>query len=200
MATGQFQYRNYEQAMAAPRPFWKKAAPGIAAMVGGPLAASALPALFGGGAASGAASTAASTVPAVAGSTLPAAASGMTIGKILSNPLTTLGVNSLTSILGARSANKANRYQVDRNAEAVAKQIALEEQRLAAEAEERQAQRIEDQRRWEAEEAYKAKVLAASEDDRMYNRGIEDRRQARISAYDPIRQRALRSVGSILGF
>lgn len=182
-----------------------------AAIIGG----AAAPALFGGGAAAsapsfglGAANTgawasgvgAAPAVAGVAGSTLPAAASGMTMGKILSSPALGLGVNSAMSIIGQRAANNATRYQTDRNAEAVAKQIALEEQRLASETSERQAQRVEDQRRWEAEEAYKAKVLAASEEERLYARAMADKRQARVDAYDPIRQRALRSVGSILGF
>lgn len=181
------------------------------AAMGGIAGAGAVPALFGGGGVtsapawsmSGVSAPSFGAVPAVAGvggSTLPAAASGMTMGKILSSPLAGLGVNSAMSLLGMRSANKANKYQVDRNSEAVAKQIALEEQRLASEASERQAQRIEDQRRWEAEEAYKAKMLAASEDERLYNRSILEKRQARVDAYDPIRQRALRSLGSILGF
>ena len=173
-----------------------KWAPRLAtAAVGGLAGAAAMPALFGGGTAATVAG-----VPSVAGSTVPAAASGMTIGKILSNPLTSLGVNTITSLLGARSANKANKYAVDRNAEGLARQIAMEEQRIAADAEERRLQRIEDQRRWEAEEAYKAKVLAASEDDRLLNRSILEKRQARIDAYDPLRQRAMRSVGAILGF
>jgi len=174
--------------------------------------AAALPALFAGGGAAapsfgiGAANTGTWTtaLPAtVAGSTLPAAgaAAKFSIGRLLSNPLTSLAVNSATSLLGARAQNKANQYAVDRQAEGLAQQLAIEEKRIADEAAERAAQRIEDQRRWEAQEAHNAKVLAASEDERLFARRMLEEREGRRAAYESqYRQPALRSVRSILGF
>jgi hypothetical protein len=146
--------------------------------------AAAAPALFGG---------AAATTGGAAAATTAGAGKALTLGSILNHPLTSLGVNTVGSVLSARSQNKANQYQADKNAEGLAQQIALERERIENEKAEIAATRAEDQRRWNAEEAYRAKQAADAEEERQYM-------LARRRAYDPMRERALRTVGSILGF
>lgn len=148
------------------------------------------PALFGGG---GIASTGGASAATTAGAPTVAGTGGFSLGKLLSSPLAGLGVNAFTSLMGARSANKAAQYQADRNAEGLAQQIALEQKRLADERAELAAYREEQKRQWEAEESYRVKEAADKEQERQY---VLQRR----ARYDPMRERALRTVGSILGF
>lgn len=159
--------------------------------LGAPLIAAGAPALFGGGAVASTGGAAAATTAGAP--TAATVGTGLTLGKVLNNPLTALGVNAITSLMGMRSANKANQYQADRNAEGLAAQLALERERIENEKAEAAATRAEDTRRWNAEEAYRVKQAADAEAERQY---LLQRR----ARYDPMRERALRTVGSILGF
>lgn len=158
--------------------------------VGGIATAGIAPALFGGG---GVAATTGGPAAATTAGAPSVASGGFSLGRILNSPLAGLGVNAFTSLLGMRSANKQNKYAADLNAQGLTQQLALERERLENERREIAATREEDKRRWEAEEAYRVKQAADQEQERQYVR----QRRAR---YDPMRERALRTVGSILGF
>lgn len=180
-------------ALARSQGRWKvadKLAFGAAAI---PFAAAA-PVLFGGGASMPAAATEGVGFSSAGGSGM-----GFSLGKLLgSRGVEAIG-NGVTSILGMRSQNNANRYATDVNARLTAQQIQMEQDRIARQEAADAADRADAQKRWEAEQAMKAKELAASEEERAYNRQLLDAREARRALYDPYRQNAMRSLGAILG-
>jgi hypothetical protein len=187
-------YGNYLRSHG-PRGFdWRYLAP-----VAGIAAAPALGALLGGG------GTAASVnglplvphaAPVVAGGT---SGGGMTLGSLLGSRGFETGVNALTGFLGNRSQNKANRYAIDANARLTADQIRFEQERIRRQEEADALDRADAERRWNAEQALRAQQHAASEEERAYNRRLMDAREARRAVFRPYSERAMRTLGSILG-
>lgn len=179
---------------------------GGAALFGGGAALSSLLApaasagLAGGGAVAGPVASGAGA--SVAGTT----GGGMTLGRIFGSRGFEAGANALTSLLGMRSQNRANRYATDANSRIMADQTRLEQERIRRQEEADAADRADIERRWVAEQAQKAQEYAALQEEREYNRSISDRqlrlddeREARRAVYRPYGVRAMRSLGSILG-
>lgn len=174
-----------------PRGFdWRYAAPvaGIAAM---PAVAA-----VGGGSAAGSA-----TLPAVAteGIGFSSAGGGMTLGSLLGSRGFEAAMNAGTSLFGMRAQNRANRYAADANSRLMAEQIAMERERLRVQQEADAADRADAERRWAAEQAFAAKQFDAGEEERAYNRSLVEAREARRAAFRPYSERAMRTLGSILG-
>lgn len=179
---------------------WRYAAPvaGIAALPAiGALAA-------GSGAAAGAGSVNGLAITPYAGSvaasgTGAATGGGMTLGRILGSRGFDTVANGVTSWLGNRAQNKANRYATDANTALMSRQIAMEQERIKAQQDADAADRVDATRRFDAEEAFKAKQFAASEEERAYTRKLLDDREARRAVFRPYSERAMRSLGAILG-
>lgn len=135
-------------------------------------------------------------IPGLGGAANTAAASG--IGGALSHPLTRMGAQGVFGFLQQRSQNKANDRATQAQMGLADRQLAMETQRLADERSDNLAARAEDQRRWEAEEAYRKQILdrdnAYLEEDRGYQREREDRRRA----FAPYQQMAMARLGRYL--
>lgn len=165
--------------------------------VAAPYAALAAPPLIGafsGGAGAGAASAGAASA-GTAGTAGAAAGGG-----ILAHPLTGLAASGIFGAIQQRSQNKANDRATAAQMGLADRQLALETQRLADERTDQLAARGEDQKRWEADDAYRRSALDAENEDRAYNRAITDRREARRMSYQPYADRALQLVGRYLRF
>lgn len=132
------------------------------------------------------------------GGTGGGAGGGMTLGRIFGSRGFEAGVNGLTSIMGMRSQNNANRYATDANSRLMADQIRLEEARIRKQDEIDAADRADAERRWAAEEEWRRKQHEASEEERAYTRRLSEEREGRRAAYRPYRDSALRTLGSLL--
>lgn len=152
-----------------------------------PYAALAAPLLGGGAAAATGTAASAAAAPAASG-----------LSGVLSHPLTNLVGSGLFGFLQQRSQNKANDRAMQAQMSLTDRQLALEQQRLADERTDMLAARSEDQRRWEADEAYRRSVLEADNEERAYNRAISDRREATRAAFAPYQQMAMRRLGRYL--
>lgn len=167
---------------------WKVADKFAWGAVAAPFAFAAAPAIagaFGGaGGAAGAAGTAAGTTAGTAGAA--ATGAGMNLGSLWN--IANLGVNTASSIFGARSQNKS----VDR-------QIALQReenaQRLAADAE----ARVEAKRQFDAQQANEAHRIAAEDEERSYTRRLLEEREARLAPYRAQADMARRRLAAFLG-
>lgn len=140
------------------------------------------------------------------GAIAPAAAGKFTLGSLLGSKGMELGVGVGTSLLAQRSQNKANRYTTDRNAELTREQMRLENERLVRAEAAEAADRADAERRWQAEQAFQKSTFDATEEERAYNRSISDRqlrlddeREQRRAPYRAASERAMRTLGSILG-
>ena len=177
-----------------------KWAPRIAtAAVGGYLGGVAAPALFGSGAAaSGAASSApatgggfwsgvsAPTFGAAGGATAAASvippmvsapAARFTLGNILK--MAEVGVPAITGLFGMRSQNRALDRQAQAEQAALAEEIVFAREQEAQRRAEAERMFVEDQRRWEAEERNRGRELAATEEERAFNRRLLEERESR---------------------
>lgn len=181
----------------------------VAAPVAGIAAAPALAAMFGlgGGASAAGAATSGATAPAVAGATT-AAKAGMAarLGSIFSNPGFEVGANSALTLFGQHQQNKANTQARADALATQAKQIELEQQRLAQEAQNANLDR-EDARALNAaiQDLEKKKFAIAQEQaefDRsnvLFERGKYDQEQSRLAPYRQISEQALRRLSSMWG-
>jgi hypothetical protein len=188
-----------------PRGFdWRYLAP-----VAGIAAAPALGALLGGGGAAASGSATVNGLPLVPHAASVAsgtAGGGMTLGSLLGSRGFEVGANALTSLFGMRSQNRANRYATDANARLTSEQLAFERERIRRQEEADALDRADAERRWQAEQERYAREHAASEEERAYRRTISDRqlrlddeREARRAVFRPYSERAMRSLGAILG-
>lgn len=116
----------------------------------------------------------------------------MSMGNLLR--LGELGAGLFGNIFGQRSQNRANDQAARMQQEQFAQQQALLER-----------QQIEDQRRWEAEEAFRAKQLASQEEERLYNRTLSEKQQrlldeaeARKAPRRALSQQALMRISELL--
>lgn len=121
----------------------------------------------------------------------------MTLGNMLK--LGELGVGGISSLFGARSANKTARYAADSNARTIASQMALERERLATEAATNARQEAEAKRQWEANQLMQQRQFDASEEERLYNRRLLDEREARAAPRRAMADRARMRLGALLG-
>lgn len=166
-----------------------------------PYAALVAPLLGGGAAAATGSSGIPGFVPGWEGSASLLFSGGGAAGRVaglLRHPLTNLGAQGVFGMLGQRSQNKANDRAMQAQMSLTDRQLALEQQRLADERTDMLAARSEDQRRWEADEAYRRSVLEADNEERAYNRAISDRREATRAAFAPYQQMAMRRLGRYL--
>lgn len=205
MAKGDFVYRNYRDALAAPSAsVWKNAILPIGITATGGLAASAL----GGGAAAGASGYSSpgifggmfsASAPSVAAPVVTGAG-GSTLGSILNSDALGLGVGAVTNWLGNRSQNKSNKYVADLNAKNTSETLALERQRLEQEAQNANLDRADAMKMQEAINELKRRELDAAEEERAYTRSLVEARELRAAPRREMSARAMRSLGSILGF
>lgn len=148
-------------------------------VIGAATAGAAAP-LFGGGAA------ASSAAPAVAQSSVPAAAKagGMTFGNLFK--LAEVGVPAITGLLGQRSQNRALDRQQQLEQQNYAQQIAMAREHETYRRSEAERVAAEEARRWQAEEAFRQKQWEAQERDRL---DLEARREPRRQAAQQARLR-----------
>jgi len=180
-----------------PRGFdWRYAAP-----VAGIAALPAIGAAFAGGSgfASVPGAVGASSAPLGTGTVTGGSGMGFSLGKLLGSRGFDTVANGVTSLLGMRAQNNANRYATDANSALMARQIAMAEAQIKAEHDANEADRADATRRFDAEQAFKAKEFDASEEERAYNRKLLEDREARRAVFRPYSESALRSLGAILG-
>lgn len=146
------------------------------------------------GGSSAAASGGSTAIPAgfsyapAAGGAMTAVGQGMSLGKFLNSDLLGLGVNSVMSILGNRANSRAQQ-------EALAAQTAANNQAHAL-----QLQSLADARAAnDAQNEMRRRELAASEEDRAFNRRLIEEREARLAPYRAMSERARMSLASFLG-
>lgn len=167
--------------------------------VASPFVAAAAPAVLGafsgGGAASGAGS-AASAAGSAAGASAPAVGAGMTFGNMLK--LGELGVGAATNILGQRSQNRALNQQqaIDQRNYGEQMQLAREQEAYRRAEADRVAR--QEEARWQTEEAYRQKQVAADEEERAYSRRLLDEREARRAPKRAAGQAALLRLQDLL--
>lgn len=172
---------------------WKTADKFAWGAVASPFVAAAAPAVLGafsgGGAASGAAGSA-------AGASAPAVGAGMTFGNMLK--LGELGVGAATNILGQRSQNRALNQQqaIDQRNYGEQMQLAREQEAYRRSEADRVAK--QEEARWQTEEAYRQKQVAADEEERAYSRRLMDEREARRAPKRAAGQAALLRLQDLL--
>lgn len=150
--------------------------------------------LFGGGAAAGsAASSAAASVPA----TVPAAAGGaMNFGNLLK--LGQLAVPAVTGLFGMRSQNRALDRQSQMEQGNLNQQMEMARENEMYRRSEAARVAAEEAKRWQAEEAFRARQLAADEEDRAYNRRLLEEREARRAPKRAAGQQAMLRLQDLL--
>ena len=174
--------------------FLKGSAIGTAAVIGGPLALSAV-----GGAGGAALPSASSGIGTSSGyrslfGGLPAAAGGgvrevapvgqgFSIGNFLKHPLTGMGVEGFMSWLANRSQNKANKYAVDSQSATLAEQTKMELAQQAEQTRQFNVQQAALKAQQDADNEMKRRTLTADEQDRAYTRGISEKREAYLQPF-----------------
>lgn len=155
-------------------------------------------ALAGGGMASGAAGGAATTAGAAAsGGAVPAAVGRFTLPSILK--MAEIGIPAITGVLGMRSQNRALDRQAQLEQQALAEQMTFAREQEAIRRQEAERMFAEDRRRWESEERNRSRELAATEEERAYQRRLMDERESRRAPYRQASQDALFRLRDILG-
>lgn len=165
--------------------------------------ASAIPFAVAGGAAlaggGGAAALPAAATEGIEFSAAPTATGGgMTLGRILGSRGFELGSNAITSLLGMRSQNRANRYATDANARLSADQIQLERDRIKRQEDVDAADRADAERRWLAEQAQRKQDYDALQEERTYRRTLDDRNVRLDDEREARRAGLRRSLGALL--
>jgi len=176
------------------------AAPAIGSLLGfgGAPAAASAPTFGLGAANTGAWAT---SLPALsAGGSTVAPSAGFSIGKLFGSKGAELAAGVGTTLLGQRSANKSQREANALTERTTNAQLALAERDAARELEARTLDRSDNQRRWEAEEAFRAKQFAASEEERLHARKLADELEARRAPRREMSRQALQQVGRLLGW
>ena len=116
---------------------------------------------------------------------MPAIAAAPAFYAALATGAATVGTGVMANRAQGKATKRADMYQRD------ADRASMEEARL---------QRIEDQRRWEAEQANRQREMAAADEERLFNRRLIEEREARQAPYRQASQQALQTLGGILGF
>lgn len=168
-----------------------------AAIVGGPMAAAyAIPAMAGGGAVAGGAGAASAGTAAGTGT-----AAGGSVAAGSSIPWMAVGSKGVDTLFGVY----ANRQQMKGNREALAYQRQADERAMQIEADERaemkrqfDIQQAQLQRQWEAQQKFEADKFAASEEERLYSRRLQDEKEARRAPYRAASAAALDRIGGII--
>lgn len=125
---------------------------------------------------------------------------GLSVGSmLLGSPLVGLGVQGLFSWLGNRSQNKANERATSAQQQANAAQMALAQRQFDAEQENTRLDRMDADRRWQAEQANLARQLAAEDEERAFTRSITEAAEARKAARNQVAQRAQMTLMQLLG-
>lgn len=173
---------------------WRMAAP-----VAGIAALPALAAIGGGSAAASGAATAGA--PAVS-----SAGGAFSLGSLMKNPLTGLGVQGLFSLLGQRSQNKAMDKQLASQNASLAKQMELEIADRAEQKRQFDIQQAAAKAALDAQNTMSARQLSADEADRAYarqqseyQRQLMEKREAYLDPYRQQSQAARYSLMRMLG-
>ncbi|MEY4387879.1 MAG: hypothetical protein RLY20_3162 [Verrucomicrobiota bacterium] len=186
--------------------FWKKTVLPIAAFATGGAALGAA----GGGAAAGGAAAGMGGLPAgmapggaMISTAFPTAAGmgggAFSLGGLMKNPLTGMGIQGMFSLLGQRSQNKAMDKQLASQNASLAKQMELE---IADRAEQKRQFDIQQQAAkaaLDAQNTMAARQLAAEEADRAYTRSLSEKREAYLDPYRQQSQAARYSLMRMLG-
>lgn len=198
----------------------KKVLPIAAGMYGG---AAVLPALFGGGGAAAAAGAASSAAPGAAWSmpgvsapvfggasaagaggaagTGAAGGAGATsaLGRLFSSPGLNLGVNAGLTVAGMiggnRAAGQARRDQMAQYREG----LALQRQQLEAEARNADLDREDARALNAAVNELRRRELDAAEEQRAFDRGLLEQREARLAPYRRASEQALARLNAMWG-
>lgn len=185
---------------------WKTADKFAYAAAAVPFAAAAAPLVMGGSAAASGgagmvnglaitpyAGTASMSAPALAGGSVPG-----WIGSTQAANLAGKGVDTLFGIYSNRQQSKANRealaYQQSQNARAEAWDREQELQRRT----EFMAQQAELKRQWEATQKFESDKWAATEEDRVHRRQLEDEREVRRAPFRAASAAALERLPGIM--
>ena len=121
-------------------------------------------------------------------------------------PLITAGIGAGTHYAGARSASRSNRRAMASQERGIQDQLRFEEDKEKTRRAEYDREQAESRTRWEAEERARAETFAASEEDRLFRRGLDERRvrledeqEARRVPYRQASQQALKRLGDLIG-
>lgn len=142
---------------------------------------------------------AASLAPALAGlfkKKAPTGGGGSTFGNLLG--LASVGVPAVTSLFGQRSQNRALDKQGAIEQQNYAQQLRMAQDNEAYRRQEAQRVADEERRRWTAEEGYRARQVAADEEERAFNRRLLEEREARRAPRRVASQQAMVRLGDLL--
>lgn len=103
-------------------------------------------------------------------------------------PLIAAAVGAGTTVYGAKSAGKSARRAQNIQSKSDDAAIQLERERDA-----------EARRQWEAAQQFEAQKWNAQEEERIYNRRMQEEREARQAPYRAMSAAALGNLGSMLG-
>lgn len=113
---------------------------------------------------------------------------------------------AVATVASSRSQSGANRRATATQARGTADTLAFEREREATRRAEYDREQAESRTRWEAEERGRAETFVASEEDRLFRRGLDERRvrledeqEARRVPYRQASQQALKRLGDLIG-
>lgn len=162
-------------------------------LAGGAAAAPSIGSIWGGASAAASSAPAATTGGTVAGQ-------GFSIGRLLGSKGAQLVTGLGTTLLANRAAGKAQREANALSERTTNAQMALAREQYDRENANYSADRADAERRWAAEEAFRAKQYAADEEERLHTRQLADEREARLAPRRELSRQALMRVGQILGW
>lgn len=179
---------------------WKVPVIGLGAPIAAGYGVAALGSL-GGGSAAGAAS-----VPGAVGSsaaplgvgTVTNGAGMWSLGSMLKSPAFGLGVNAFTSLMGNRAASQQQQRALDAQMRANAEATQLARDQMAEQQRQWNLSQADSRAALEAQNELKRRELAATEEERAFNRKLIEDREARLAPYRANAQRWAMTLAQML--
>lgn len=113
-------------------------------------------------------------------------------------PLITTGLGGLFRLLGARSSGNATKQAADTSYQGVLAQLAQAQRELDEQRRQFDESQAAARAALEAENEMRRRELAATEEERAFQRGLLEERQARRRMFYPLQEQAWGSLGGLL--
>lgn len=126
------------------------------------------------------------------------ASSPWSLGSILNSPVAGLGINSLLSIFGNRSASKQQQNAINAQMRANAEATQLARDQMASQQEQFKLSQADQRAALDASNELRRRELASSEEDRAYTRRLSEEREARLAPYRANAQRWAQTLAQML--
>lgn len=134
------------------------------------------------------------------GSSVAAPAARFSLGSVLNSPVAGLGVNFLSSWMGNRANSRAQRDALAAQMRQNDAATALERDQIAEQRRQFDTSQADARAAREAENEMRRRELAASEEERAFNRRLVEEREARLAPYLASAERARRTLAQLLGW